>query len=252
MKLGKRPARPDAIKLKFGSYFKTSLLPTPPLKIGCPWLVSAWGLFANDRLADCVWAGAAHETMLWNAEAEQAVSFADISVIADYVTASGYNPQDPTTDQGADMQEAASYRKKTGVVDASGKRHTIDAYVEIAVGDLDQLTLATYLMGAVGLGLQLPDNAQDQFDEAQPWSFDATAKIEGGHYVSCIGRNSRGDFLVVTWGRLQAVTPEFVRNYMDEGICFLSFERLRNSLSRQGFDKATLQDDLKQIGAQHG
>jgi hypothetical protein len=37
--------------------------------------------------------------------------------------------------------------------------------------------------------------------------------------------------------------------YMDEGIAFLSFERLRGAVSPQGFDAATLQSDLALLKA---
>ena len=86
-KLGKKPARPGAVKFK---------------------------------LANCVWAGAAHETMLWNKEAARTITFNDQSVLKDYSAVTGFNPNDPNTDQGTDMQVAASYRRKTGVHDAAG------------------------------------------------------------------------------------------------------------------------------------
>ena len=245
-KLGKKPAR-DSVKLKFGTYFDASLFPTPPVTFGIPWAISNWGLLANDQTGDCVWAGSAHETMIWNQEAAETVIFTDQNVLSDYSAATGYNPADSSTDQGSDMHDAAAYRKKTGIVDAAGKRHTIDAYVALTPRDLDQLALATYLMGAVGIGLQLPQSAEQQFNQAEPWDVVPDAPLAGGHYVPCVGRNSHGNFVVVTWGRLQAVTPAFLSAYMDEGLAYLSFERLKNSVSLQGFDQATLESDLTKL-----
>jgi hypothetical protein len=243
LRLGKRPAR-DAISFRFGTYFDASRLPTPPALIGRPQLVAAWGMLGNDQVGNCCWAGAAHETMLWCAEAKSAVTFTDQSVIGDYSAATGYTPSDPNSDAGTDVQQAASYRQKTGIADASGTRHRIDAYVALLPGNVEQLALAAYLFGAAGIGIQLPTSAMDQFEAGQPWSVVAGATVEGGHYVPVVGRNSRGNFMVVTWGRLQAVTPGFLAAYMDEGVGYLSLERLRGSVSPQGFDEATLQADL--------
>ena len=72
---------------------------------------------------------------------------------------------------------------------------------------------------------------------------------EGGHYVPVIGRNSAGNFLVITWGRLHAATPEFVTKYMDEGIAYLSLEYLKNNLSPEGVALDELQRQLQQLAA---
>jgi hypothetical protein len=246
--LGKKSAR-DAVSFRFATYFDATALPVPPLVFGKPWLVTDWGVFANDTLGDCVWAGAAHETMLWTAEAGTPVQFTDSNVVSDYSAETGYFPGASSTDQGTDMQEAAAYRLKTGVVDATGTRHKIDAYVALKPGNLDQLALAAFLFGAAGVGIQFPSSAYDQFDNAEPWTPVSGSSIEGGHYVPIVGRNRAGNFLCVTWGRLHAVTPAFLTTYMDEGIGFLSFERLRGNASPQGYDAATLQADLKLLQA---
>ena len=47
-KLGKTPARPGAIKLRFGTYFSAAELPAVPLAFGHPWLVQAWRMLGND------------------------------------------------------------------------------------------------------------------------------------------------------------------------------------------------------------
>ena len=108
-------------------------------------------MFANDRYGDCVWAGAAHETMLWT-EAMQTAAFNDKNVLSDYSAVTGFDPASPkATDNGTDMQEAASYRRKTGVLDAKGKRHKVLAYLALRPGDIDQLALAMYLFSAVGI-----------------------------------------------------------------------------------------------------
>src|SRR5207342_1380181 len=132
------------------------------------------------------------------------------AVLSDYSAAAGFDPSDPiNTDNGTDMQEAASYRRKTGVVDADGNRHLIDAYAAIEPGDVDTLMLSTYLFGAAGVGIRFPISAMQQFDAGQPWDVVTGSRIDGGHYIPVVGRNSAGHLLCVTWGRLHAMTVQF-------------------------------------------
>jgi len=248
LKTGKTPARPGAVKLKFGTFFHAPELPTPPAVFGHygvgPGL--PWSMLANDVRSDCVFAGAAHETMVWThrSGAGKPARFRDEDVLADYAAVTGFDPSDPSTDQGTDMVEAASYRRKVGVVDADGARHKIDSYVALRPGDLDQLALATYLMGATGIGIVFPDSAETQFDALEPWDVVPGSTESGGHYIPCVGRNSAGNFLVITWGRIHAVTPAFLKKYCDEAIAYVSLDPLKNNLSPEGFCADDLRRDL--------
>lgn len=249
LKFGKKPAREGAISFKFGTFFDATVLPTPSMVFPVNRVLSqAWGMLANDQTSDCVFAGAAHETMLWCAWAGASVpNFTDANVLADYGQLTGFTPKDPKTDQGTDMQEAAAYRQKTGIVDAAGVRHKVDAYVALRASNLDDVALATYLFGAVGLGLQMPSSTSGQFDRAEPWAPVKGTHIDGGHYVPCVGRNSAGNFLIVTWGRLHAVTPDFLVENMDEGVAYLSFEQMRGTVNPRGFDEAGLRAALAKV-----
>ncbi len=248
-KLGKKPARPDAVLLKAASYFDLSALPKVPAHFGHPWVVRVWGMLGNDFCGDCVWAGAAHETVLLHADAPTIVpTFTSKTVMADYSAVTGFNPHDMSTDQGTDVQEAAEYRQKTGIVDILGHRHKIDLYAEMRCGDLEQLAMLTYLNAVTGIGVQLPSSAEYQFNRAEIWDVIPGAHTVGGHYIPCVGRNSLGQFLFVTWGRLQAATGRWVQEYMDEGVAYLSRARLgKLGLSPQGFNEAQLTDDFKQV-----
>lgn len=193
---------------------------------------------------NCVWAGAANETTVWNHEARRHVAFTDGGVLSDYAAVTGFDPHRPDTDQGTDMAEAASYRRKTGIVDADGVRHKIDSYVALRAGDVDQLALATYLMGAAAIGLRFPDSASTQFDHRQPWTVVPGSPVNGGHYVPCVGVNSAGHLLVVTWGRVHAMTFDFYRAYSDEAMAYVSLEALTENLSPEGFDADRLRAAL--------
>ena len=248
-KLGKTPARRGAVKFKLSAYLVKHKLPTPPKMFGHQGLIGSkkWGLFANDLYHDCVWAGAAHETMLWNKEAHRPVKFTDKNVLKAYAAVTGFSPKDPTTDRGTDIQHAASYRRKTGVLDARGKRHKIHAYLALKPGDVDLLAIAMYLFSAVGIGLRLPERAMKQFAAGKPWDVVPGRHRTGGHYVSGVGRDIKGNFVVVTWGRLQVMTPRFYKKYCDEAIAYISEEMLvpPRDTTLEGLDLAQLAADLK-------
>lgn len=240
MKLGKLPARPGAVKLKFSDY-KT--LPTYPVSEKPVNLV--WQMLGNDNYGDCVWAGAGHETMSWNHEANKTIVFSDKSVLSDYSAVTGFNPNDPNSDQGTDMQVAASYRLKTGVLDSTGTRHKVGAYVAVALSNIPQIKEAIYLLGAVGVGIQFPSYAMDQFNQGKPWSV-KSGPIDGGHYVPAIGYDSHYLY-VVTWGKIQKMSWGFYKKYADEVIAYLSYEFLSGGKSLEGFNLAQLQSDLSSL-----
>ncbi|HEY4184172.1 MAG TPA: hypothetical protein VGP07_03845 [Polyangia bacterium] len=248
-KLGKKPARRGAVKLKLATYLVKPELPTPPKVFGHQKLVGVgWQMLGNDKYGDCVWAGAAHETMLWNKEAGAAVTFDPNSVLSDYARVTGFKPSDPSTDNGTDMQVAASYRRKTGVVDSGGQRHKVAAYLALKPGDVDQLALAIYLFGAAGVGIKFPDTAMQQFNAGKPWAVVKGSKIEGGHYIPAVGRDKSGNIIIVTWGKLQLMTPAFYETYCDEVVIYVSTEALKGGKSPEGFNVAQLTADLKAVG----
>lgn len=247
---GKTPARPNAVTLKFASVFNAANLPTPPASFGHESSTIVWGMLANDQWGDCVLADAAHEHMLWTHEGGlPTAQFTSAGVLSDYSAITGFNPNDPSTDQGTDMQAAAAYRQNTGVIDAAGVRHKIDAYSALKVGDLDELALATWLFGAVSIGVNCPESMQDQFTSNQVWDVVKSDKLVGGHCIPCVGRNTAGNFVFVTWGRLQAATPTWVQAYNDEGICYLDLEVINASskITPEGFNQDALSGYLKEL-----
>ena len=122
------------------------------------------------------------------------------------------------------------------------------AYLGLKVGDPDQLALAIYLFGATGIGIKFPNTAMDQFNAGKPWDVAASAKIEGGHYIPGVGRDVKGNFVIVTWGKVQLMTPRFYKKYCDECVAYVSAEALSTGgKTLEGFDLAQLQADLNAL-----
>ncbi len=197
---------------------------------------------------DCVWAGADHETMMWTAEGGRAPApFTGAQAIADYSAATGYQIGNDATDQGTDVRAAMKYRAKTGVVDALGHRHKIGAYLALEPGNLDHVKEAMWLFGAVGIGIEFPSSAMDQFDAGKTWSVVSGAQLDGGHYIPLVAVRSHLE--CVTWGQIQPMTNAFYAKYCDEAWAILDPEMLVNGKSLEGFDLAALQADLAALKA---
>jgi len=195
-------------------------------------------MLGNDSVGDCTLCDAAHQHMLWTLEGGvPRARFTTKDVLSDYFAITG------GPDVGCDLQVVAAYRQKTGVIDATGARHKIDSYTSLRVGDLCQLAQATYIFGAVSVGVLLPSSAEAQFIDGEPWSLVPTDKPIGGHCITSVGRDANGNYLFISWGRVQAATPEWVANSMDEAISPFSREILNaKGISPENYDLTALQN----------
>lgn len=243
-KLGKKPATRDDRDIRFAAVAAGATLPVPPSRFGHGTLYGDWQMLGNDQVGDCVFAGAAHETMLTNRLAGRTISFDDTHVLRDYSAVTGYDPSDPSTDQGTDVRQALSYRRRIGVADEHATRHKIGAYVSIHPNDFDELMQACYVFSAVGIGFRFPDSAMEQFDHGEPWDVVDSATIEGGHYVPVVGRASRNVGTCVTWGRRQTFTRAFYQELNDEAWAIVYPEELRAGRTERGMNLAQLQQAL--------
>jgi hypothetical protein len=263
-KLGKKDATYDKHDFMFAQFRTSEPLPAHPKHFGHEKLIKpkAWQMLGNGPdnsvspgfggAGDCVFAGGDHETMLWNSEVGKVTKFTGANAIRDYSAVTGYDPKAPLdsdgnnpTDQGTNVRDALKYRQKTGLIDATGKRHKIGAYVSLELGNLDQLLEALYLFGVVGIGINFPDSAMDQFNSGKPWSVVPGPKPTEGHYIPLVAY--RTNLECVTWGRIQQITSQFYKKYCDEAWAILSPEMLKAGKSLEGFDLTELQDHLKAL-----
>jgi hypothetical protein len=244
---GLNPPREGAIKLKFSTYADLAALPKIPNNFGHEEYVPAiqWGLWGNDKFGDCVVVGGCNEEVIWNRMAGKIITFNTKDVLADFTAITGLPPS-PFV--GADMQQAAQYRQKVGLLGADGQRHRIAAYVALEGGNLRELYAAMYLFGAVGIGIQFPSTAFDQFRRHQAWAIVSKMHFDGsGHYVPCVAL--RSNIVAVTWGRFQAMRPSFYASLCNQAVAYISQEALVNQKSPEGFDYQQLEADLQAIAA---
>ena len=254
LRLGKHPATHDVRDLRFANYVQPAQLPAPPAQFGHENLFAdtGWGMLGNDLWGDCAWAGAAHETMLLTTEGGHPATFTADGVISDYSAGTGFDPgAGPSgqnkTDNGSNVRDVLRYRSKTGIVDASGTRHKIGAFVKLDTGNLTEIAQAMYLFQVVGIGIRFPVSANAQFKAGEPWDVVPGAKLDGGHYIPLVAR--RQNLEVVTWGTLQQMTVPFFQEYCDEAWAYISEENLVSGKDPEGFDLTQLKIDLAAVSS---
>ena len=245
LKYGKLPARHDSRDLLYASY-APELIRVPAVYKRQLHAFGDWQMLGNDQYGDCVFAGADHETMMWDKEGGHKATFSADTALSDYAAVTGFDPVTGEGDNGTDVRTALGYRRKTGLADTEGKRHKLAGYVALEVGNIAHVKEAIYLFGAVGLGFEVPASAQQQFADGQPWTVVPGQPIEGGHYVPAIGYGPRSVY-VVTWGRTQEMSWQFFSTYTDEAYGLLSAEFLRSGRSPAGFSLAQLKTDLRAL-----
>ena len=217
VKLGKKPARHDPRTLAYGNYRTAAAAPPPQAHWGhgLPYTV-----LGNAQYGDCVEAGYAHQVQIWGDRAGKPFVPTDAEAIGAYSAITGFNPSQPSTDQGTDMLTAVGYWKSTGL---GGQK--ITAYATLNTRARAEISEAVAWYGGAYIGIQLPLSAQDQV--GSEWTVttgpNAVAGSWGGHCVPVSGYD-KDQLWCVTWGALQAMTWEFLTTYCDEAYVLLATE----------------------------
>jgi len=183
--------------------------------------LALWGMDANADWGCCTIADGDHEDKAAEAAAGNAVvASTDAEILAIYSAVTGFDPNagppgNNPTDNGAVMQDVRSYWQKTGFT-LGGQSHKILLFAELDVHNDTLVRWALDQFGAVGIGVNFPRSAMDQFNAGQPWNtLTNDGGIEGGHAVAVVGYDGTY-WYVVTWGQIQKVTPAWWRAYVEE------------------------------------
>jgi len=216
MHLGKRSRRNDPRTLKLARY----LLPGAPgaaltAPASCDYTrgITNWGMMLNDQLGCCTIAAVGHAVQVWTANASQEVTVPDSAILSYYEQWDGYNPQNPSSDQGGVELDVLNDWRQQGFAG-----HSLDAYVAIELGTggsglgardsgqgealpppaltpatqppiSSQVALAIWLFGGAYIGVQLPIRAQKQkvWDVPQNPGPDDEPGSWGGHAIFLVG-----------------------------------------------------------------
>lgn len=205
--------------------------------------VRNWPMYLNDQLGDCTCAGIGHQIQAFTAYAGNEIDVPESSVLSLYEAVSGYNPSDPSTDQGAVEQDVLQYMVDTGIAG-----HKYSAFAQVDHTSMGNVLTALHLFGSLYLGIACPQSAQQQFQSGQKWTYVPGSPIEGGHAITLQGKDKDGTLQIITWGAVQAMDQEFWNNYVDEAWVVITQDWLEaNQETPTGLDLQGLMDEFRSL-----
>lgn len=214
--------------------------------------VSSWPMYLNNRLGDCTFAAIGHMYGGWTRYASGTEAlFSDDQIQTGYSRVGGYVPGDPSTDNGCVMQDVLADQKKHGLVDTSGKVHKVAGYAAFG-NPCDQVLLGQVLdvFGTVYTGINVQQQMEDEFGAGQPWTWDPSGQVVGGHAVCLQRRLGSGDAPLeyVTWGALQPATLGFLAGAVEEAWAVVTQDWIAaNGTSVEGLDLRQLLADMRAV-----
>lgn len=240
-KFGRRPNDPSKPRLHLSRYVGAPL-PAPPATVDWVTAVTDWPMYLNDELGDCTCACVGHMVEVFTRYgAGTTVEVTDDDVLKLYEL-QGYRPDDPSTDQGAVIQDVLGDWRKTGIAG-----HKVVAFASVDVSNPAEVKQALNLFGSVDIGFNVPASAMDQFNAGKPWDVVThDGGIEGGHCVPVqLVQDSSPAYKVVTWGAVQEMTQAFWDKYVEEAWVVITEDFLNGQgVDPQGFDLYQLGEDL--------
>lgn len=213
--LGRLPRDPNAPIVDLTKHLKVNATALPA---SVDWYskVTDWGMLLNDQLGDCTCAGDGHIAIQQSVYHGTPVTVTNDEVLQAYEVVGGYVPGDPSTDQGATVQAALAYLEKYGLAGFK-----IAAFGDVDVKDYASVKRAIWEFGAVSLGVNLPESAEEQFAEGEPWNVVNGSPIEGGHCIIAVGYDA--DYVYcVTWGAVVPVSWGWWAKYVEEAFAVIS------------------------------
>ena len=174
------------------------------------------GMMLNDQLGCCTIDGLYNfaRTVIF-ATTGKLLFIPDSCVLQAYEEACGYNPADPSTDQGGIEQNVLAWAMNTGLPMPDGSRHKIGPYGEIDPRNLDDVKRVIAECGYCYIGI----NCLNSWTQAPPGSildWDDSG-FAGGHCVGLGGYDEQSMFDVATWGSGRyRMTPYAFQRVTDE------------------------------------
>jgi hypothetical protein len=222
-------------------------VPTPPPAVDWTGGRTSFGMMLNDTLGCCTIAAKGHAVQTWTLNLGSELTVPDSVILAAYESECGYNPADPSTDQGGVEVDVLNLWRQNGFAG-----HGLFAYADPKPANRLHVEQSIALFGGVYIGISLPLSAQNQtvWDVVpDPGDGSTVPGSWGGHAVFCPAYDPTG-LTCITWGALQQMTWAWWDMYCDESHTLFSYDWLKSSLVNPSLvDKATLEADLLAVSA---
>jgi hypothetical protein len=172
---------------------------------------AALDILGNDQYGDCAEAGALHLIQAQSYNAGRPLIPTTEDALNLYSAVTGFNRNDPSTDQGTALTDLLTYWQKTGIT-VGGQVHKILGSASLDITSIAQMRYATYLFGGSYLGINCPEKCQQ---DTSNWNFGPGLPIDGGHCIIRAGEGAAGG-KTGSWGMWIPTSNEFYLSYVDE------------------------------------
>lgn len=221
IKLGRKPRKFNPRVPHLSSFVSKmrSLAPAPPSDWteGMP---ENLGAMLNNSLGDCTCAGMFHGIQVWTNNNPLMFTTPDSNVLSVYEGACGYNPDDPSTDQGGVEQDVLAYWLNQGIPLLNLGVNNLSAFYEVDPRNLNDVRWTINDCGFSYIGIDVPNYLMQNI-EAGKTVWDAPSvgddtTIEGGHCIILPASLVTGNFKLISWGTIYEMTPGFFSQFCDE------------------------------------
>lgn len=229
MKYGRRPVQRLLSMPSLGDFLdKATVWPkVPPAGWENAVNPSAWGMLGNgpdpsnppscpDGVGDCAEAGILHLIQGQSANTGNPLTATTDQALALYSAITGFNPSDPSTDQGTVLTRLLSYIQVNGVemTDSTGKTVTVEIVgsASLDISSVAQMRYAGYTFGGNYLGINCPSQCESDLTN---WNFASGLPIAGGHCIPQEGEGSLGG-KIVSWDTVIRASTGFLLSYLEE------------------------------------
>jgi hypothetical protein len=209
-------------RVKMSRLINPSILPDPPsagTSYESPADKAIRQMYLNDQLGDCVIAGIMHRMGIWTGNATGTPVIAtQAQVIQWYGAIGGYDPKNPDTDQGCDMQTAADYCVTHGYPDGSKDLGVIS----VDATNPREVAQAMWLFEDLDFGMALPDAWISPFPSGDGfvWDVSGDGDPSNGHCVAGVdllpGGSKSPGILIDTWAMTGTLTFKAIAQYAAE------------------------------------
>lgn len=243
---GKNAPKRDMRTLLMDNYGSTSHISFPQT---CAWERDIPNdPLGNDEVGDCAEAAPGHaiQNMTRVSHYLTPTQVTKQQVVGAYSTITGYNPSDPSTDQGSNMLDVCKFLQKTGL--AGWK---FDGYAQLNTQNVDQVKAAVFNFGWVYFGIVVPKSIVAAIQAGripQNWNYSSKDReTNNGHALGGFGYGRAG-LAFNSWGNWYHMDWNFWLNWVDEAYVLYSKAWLKASgITPSGLDLTAMDNDINLV-----
>jgi hypothetical protein len=265
LKLGRLPRSHDPAVPQLDTLRRTLLKTSqaPGAVVQANWLQKIrpadLGMMLNDQYGCCVEAGSFHAIQVLSSFMNRdglEITEPDACVLQAYREVTGFDPSDPATDQGTDMQAYLKHWLNVGLPTGPGaqSRHRCVAFVEINPKNHQDVVEVIARCGFAYLGFEVPayimgpDGASPLADWVYPDPSGASEASTGGHCVIAAAADPLG-VTVISWGGVYKMSWRFWDRFVDEAYAVVDPDWANQHGTPLGISLGALAAEMKPLAA---